>query len=247
MTIKSEQTAGKTASDASFDAQKIRTVSVVGPTASGKTALSIALAKQFNGEIVSCDSMQLYRGMDIGTATPTAEEQDGVRHHLLDICDPAEPFSAADYAALAAPVLAEIDARGKLPILCGGTGMYLDSLMKISAYQEEKSDERLREELTAYAMANGNEALHRRLAAIDPEAAEKIHPNNVKRVVRAMEIYQTTGMTKTELDRRQTKGECAYRNVNIILEYADREILYDRINRRVEKMVQAGLSEEARA
>jgi len=225
---------------------KIKTISVLGPTASGKTGLAIALAKKLGGEIVSCDSMQLYRGMDIGTATPTLEERDGIPHHLFDITDPENSFSAADYASAAAPVIAEIASRGKAVILCGGTGMYLDSLMKISSYKEGKSDEALREELALFAEVHGNEALHQKLCEIDPQAAEKIHPNNVKRVIRAIEIYKLTGMTKTEVDAQQVTGESAYDNTNVILDYRNREILYDRINRRVDLMLRDGLVEEAK-
>ncbi len=225
---------------------KLKTISILGPTASGKTALSIALAKRLGGEIVSFDSMQLYRGMNIGTATPDLRERDGTPHHLFDIVDPEESFSAADYAAHAAPVIADIASRGKAVILCGGTGMYLDSLMKISSYKKGKSDEGLREELAKFAEVNGNEALHQQLREIDPESAEKIHPNNVKRVIRAIEIYRLTGMTKTEVDAEQVTGECAYDNTNVILDYRNREILYDRINRRVDMMLRDGLAEEAK-
>ena len=226
---------------------KIKTISVLGPTASGKTALSIALAKQLDGEIISCDSMQLYRGMDIGTATPDLSERDGIPHHLFDICDPEDSFSAADYAAAAVPVIADIAARGKAVIFCGGTGMYLDSVMKISSYKEGKSDEGLREELAQFAEANGNEALHQKLREIDPESADKIHPNNVKRVIRAIEIYRLTGMTKTQVDAEQVTGESPYDNTNVILDYKNRDILYDRINRRVDLMLRDGLVEEAKA
>lgn len=225
---------------------KIKTISIIGPTASGKTALSIELAKRLNGEVVSCDSMQIYREMNIGTAKPDLAEMDGIPHHMLDICDPEAAFSAADYASAAAEVISDISGRGKLPVICGGTGMYLDSLMKISAYHEYASDEKLRGELTAYANENGNLALHDILKNIDPESAEKIHPNNVKRVVRAIEIYKTTGITKTELDAVQTSGETAYDNLNIIIDYADREILYGRINRRVDAMLNSGLEAEAK-
>jgi len=226
---------------------KLKTISVLGPTASGKTALSVALAKRLGGEIISCDSMQLYRGMNIGTATPDMEERQGIPHHLFDICDPEESFSAADYASAAAPVIADIASRGKAVIFCGGTGMYLDSVMKISSYEEGKSDEKLRCELAKFAEANGNEALHQKLREIDPEAAEKIHPNNVKRVIRAIEIFKLTGMTKTQVDAEQVTGESAYDNINVILDYKNREILYDRINRRVDLMLRDGLVEEAKA
>ncbi len=225
---------------------KIRTISVLGPTASGKTGLAIALAERLNGEVVSCDSMQLYRGMDIGTATPTLEERNGVVHHMFDIVDPEEEFSAADYAKIAAGVIEEIASRGKLPILCGGTGMYHDSLMRITGYSEGEKDEALREELYRIAAEQGNDVLHARLREIDPEAAEAIHPNNVKRVVRAIEVYETTGKTKTETDREQICGEVPYDDTVFILDFADRDLLYRRIEKRVDLMMEEGLEEEAR-
>lgn len=225
---------------------KIKTISVLGPTASGKTGLAIALAGRLNGEVVSCDSMQLYRGMDIGTATPTVEERDGIVHHMFDIVDPEEEFSAADYARIAAGVIEDIASRGKLPILCGGTGMYHDSLMRITGYSEGEKDEALREELYRIASEQGNEVLHARLREIDPESADAIHPNNVKRVVRAIEVYETTGKTKTETDREQIAGEVPYDDTVFILEFADRDLLYSRIEKRVDIMMHEGLEEEAK-
>ncbi len=225
---------------------KIKTISVLGPTASGKTGLAIALAKRLNGEVVSCDSMQLYRGMDIGTATPTVEERDGVVHHMFDIVEPEEEFSAADYAKIAAGVIEDIASRGKLPILCGGTGMYHDSLMRITGYSEGEKDEALRDKLYRIAAEQGNEVLHARLRAIDPEAADAIHPNNVKRVVRAIEVFETTGKTKTETDREQIAGEVPYDDTVFVLEFADRDLLYSRIEKRVDIMMNDGLEEEAR-
>lgn len=225
---------------------KIKTISVLGPTASGKTGLAIALAGRLNGEVVSCDSMQLYRGMDIGTATPTVEERDGIVHHMFDIVDPEEEFSAADYARIAAGVIEDIASRGKLPILCGGTGMYYDSLMRITGYSEGEKDEALREELYRIASEQGNEVLHARLREIDPEAADAIHPNNVKRVVRAIEVFETTGKTKTETDREQIAGEVPYDDTVFILEFADRDLLYSRIEKRVDIMMHEGLEEEAK-
>lgn len=225
---------------------KIKTISVLGPTASGKTGLAIALAGRLNGEVVSCDSMQLYRGMDIGTATPTVEERDGIVHHMFDIVDPEEEFSAADYAKIAAGVIEDIASRGKLPILCGGTGMYHDSLMRITGYSEGEKDEALREELYRIASEQGNEVLHARLREIDPEAADAIHPNNVKRVVRAIEVFETTGKTKTETDREQIAGEVPYDDTVFILEFADRDLLYSRIEKRVDIMMHEGLEEEAK-
>lgn len=229
------------------DRKKIKTLSVLGPTASGKTGLAIGAARTLGGEVVSCDSMQLYRGMDVGTATPDREERGGIAHHMFDIMDPEEEFSAADYARLAAPVIAEIDARGHLPILCGGTGMYYDALMRITGFGEGERDEELVAALFAYAREHGPEALHERLAAVDPEAAEAIHPNNVRRVVRALEIWETTGRTKTEVDRAQTAGEIPYDDCPIILTFEDRALLYERIERRVDEMMAGGLEAEARA
>lgn len=225
---------------------KIKTISILGPTASGKTGLSIELAKRVGGEIVSCDSMQLYRGMNIGTATPDEKERAGVPHHLMDILDPEEEFSAADYARIASDVIDGIAKRGKVPIICGGTGLYHDSLMKITAFSEGESDEMLRAELYDFAQKNGAVALHERLRAIDPEAADAIHPNNIKRVVRALEVYETTGKTKTETDREQTSGETRYDDTVFVIEYADRNILYSRIEKRVDMMIGEGLEEEAR-
>lgn len=225
---------------------KIRTISVLGPTASGKTGLAVRLAKRLGGEVVSCDSMQLYRGMDVGTATPDMAEREGIPHHMFDIADPSEEFSAADYARLAAPVIADIAARGRLPILCGGTGLYRDALMRISDFVEGEPDEELRESLYAYAREHGNAALHDRLRAVDPEAADAIHMNNVKRVVRALEVYETTGRTKTETDRMQTAGDSPYEDTPLILTFCDRALLYSRIEQRVDLMMEAGLETEAR-
>lgn len=225
---------------------KIKTISILGPTASGKTGLAIELAKRLNGEIISCDSMQLYKEMNIGTATPDMEERAGIPHHLMDVVEPEVDFSAVEYARLASEAIADVASRGKLPILCGGTGMYHDSLMKISSFSEGEADEALREELYKYAQDNGNEALHAMLRDIDPEAADAIHYNNVKRVIRAIEIYKTTGKTKTETDREQISGEIPYDNTTFILDFADRDLLYSRIEKRVDIMMDMGLEREVR-
>ena len=223
---------------------KIKILAVVGSTASGKTALSIRLAKALGGEIVSCDSMQIYRRMDVGTAKPTEEEKENIPHHLIDVAEPDQPFSCAEYVKAAGEAIADICARGKLPILCGGTGLYLDSLLRGGNFEETETDPALRQELLAFAQEHGNHALHERLTAIDPESAAAIHENNVKRVIRAIEIYQTTGMTKTEADRRSRIPDSPYDATVIGLRYPEREILYDRINRRVEIMLSEGLLEE---
>lgn len=226
--------------------EKIKTISILGPTASGKTTLSIELAKRLGGEIISCDSMQLYRGMDIGTATPTAEEMCGIRHHLLNIIDTEDEFSAADYAARANEAIKDIVSRGKIPVFCGGTGMYHDAVMKITSFSEGEQDEKLREALYDFAEKNGNDALHARLREIDPQSADAIHPNNVKRVVRAIEVYEVTGKTKTETDREQISGDSPYNDFAFIIDFSDRAVLYDRIDKRVDIMLADGLEREAR-
>ena len=225
---------------------KIKILAVVGSTASGKTALSIALAKKLRGEIISCDSMQIYRRMDVGTAKPTPEEMAGIPHHLLDFIEPDTPFSCAEYVSMAKKVAEEIHARGHLPILCGGTGLYLDSFLRGGGFEETVTDPALRESLFAFAAEHGNHALHERLRAVDPESADAIHENNVKRVVRALEIFESTGVTKTEMDRRSRTLETPYDACVIGLRYQNREILYRRIDKRVDLMLEAGLLEETK-
>lgn len=222
-------------------------LAVVGATASGKTALSIALAKALGGEIISCDSMQIYRGMDIGTAKPSEEETAGIPHHLIDIVEPSESFSVADYAPLAAKAIEDITSRGKLPIFCGGTGLYLDAVLNANEYSEAASDPSLREELTRKAEEKGALALWERLKVEDPESAEAIHPNNVKRVVRALEIKLLTGIPKSEWDRRSRLAPSPYNAVVLGLSYPDRAVLYGRIDRRVDMMLEAGLVDEVRS
>lgn len=226
-------------------AEKI--LAVCGPTASGKTALAIQLAQRLGGEIVSMDSRQIYRGMRIGTAAPTVEEMRGIPHHLIGIAEPDAPFSCADYAARAEVCIREIAARGKLPILCGGTGLYLDSLLRVSAFSESEGSQTVRSALHDFAEKQGAQALHDRLAAVDPASAEAIHPNNVRRVVRALEIYETTGVTKTEWDRRSLSMEPKYDARIVVLDFHRRELLYDRIDRRIDIMMQEGLETEVRA
>ena len=223
--------------------QKIKILAVVGPTASGKTAVAVELAKRLGGEVISCDSMQIYRRMDIGTAKPTREEMSGIVHHLIDAVEPDAPFSCAEYVTRAAQAAKEITARGKLPILCGGTGLYLDRFL-CGEMEETQADEALRASLFAYAESEGIEALHARLRAVDPESAQTIHPNNVKRVARALEIYEQTGIPKSEFDRRSQVVESPYDATVIGLFYPRREVLYERINRRVDIMLADGLLEE---
>lgn len=208
----------------------------------GKTALSIALAKALDGEIISCDSMQIYRGMDIGTAKPTKAEMAEVPHHMIDVADPADNYSCADYAKEASLILADILARGKTPIFCGGTGLYLESVLYEGAYSSPEADEALRQELWAKTA----EENHAALSEVDPEAAATIHPNNRKRVIRALEIYLVSGKTKTEWDRENTRGTLKEGAEIYVLTSSDREALYKRIDTRVDLMLEAGLLEEVK-
>lgn len=226
--------------------EKQRVIAVVGPTASGKTALGIALAQKLGGEIISADSMQIYEGLDIATAKPTAEEMQGIPHHLIGILPRSQAFSAAEYVSLAKEKIAEVAARGKLPIIVGGTGLYVDSLLNGMHFSEEGNDPKLREELYAQAETEGKAALHARLAQLDPQAAASIHPNNVVRVVRALEVCLSSGRTFSELKAENASHPTPYDAAIIGLDYADRAVLYDRINRRVDVMLAQGLLEEAR-
>ena len=225
--------------------KKIKILAIVGPTASGKTAVSIEVARRLGGEIVSCDSMQVYRRMNIGTAKPTKEEMCGIVHHLIDAVEPDVAFSCADYVTMAGEAVREIDARQKLPILCGGTGLYLDRFL-CGEMEETHADEGLRASLFAFAEREGALALHERLRTVDPESADAIHPNNVKRVVRALEIFEQTGIPKSEFDRRSQAVESPFEAVVVGLFYPRREVLYERINRRVDMMMADGLLEETR-
>ncbi len=227
--------------------EKIPVYAVVGPTATGKSAYAVRLARELGGEVISGDSMQIYRGMDIGTAKASPEEQQGIVHHLLDIAEITEPFSAGRFVELAGEKIREIYSRGKTPILCGGTGLYLELLLTGKRLADTTADEALREELLTFAQQNGNEALHARLREKDPASAENIHPNNVKRVVRALEIAMTAGITKSEADRKSGQGYNPFAPTVIRLTYADRAKLYDKINLRVRRMFEMGLEEEVRS
>ena len=227
--------------------KKIPVIAVAGPTASGKSSLAMRLCKDYNGELISCDSMQIYKGMDIGTAKPTLRDRAEIPHHLIDICEPDEDFSAAAFAELAQKAIADVHARGKMPILCGGTGLYLDSVLNGVDFGEMEPDLAYRAELLQFAETNGAQALHDRLSAIDPEAALTIHPNNIKRVARALEICHLSGMTKTEWDKNAIKNESPYSACIIALDYKNRENLYARIHMRVDEMFAAGLENEVRA
>ncbi len=222
-------------------------LAVVGPTASGKTALGIALAQQYNGEIISADSMQIYEGMDIATAKPTHEEMQGVPHHLIGILPRNRAFSAAEYVELAKASIAEVAGRGKLPILVGGTGLYVDSLLSGMQFAREGNDPALREQLYEEGNTLGKETLHARLAALDPEAAASIHPNNMVRVVRALEVCLTTGKSFTRFKEENASHPSPYDARILGLDFASRSDLYDRINLRVDRMLDRGLLEEAEA
>ena len=220
---------------------------VVGPTASGKTALAIDLAKAVNGEIVSADSMQIYEGMDIATAKPLPEELAAVPHHLIGFVPVETPFSVADYAVLARTAINEIMNRGKIPILCGGTGLYVKAIIDNVQYSETiPSDELLRERLRLFAEQKGNDALWKRLETIDPETARRIHPNNVGRVIRAIEVMEVSGRSIREHEADSRREPCPYHVIELGLRYQDREKLYRRINQRVDKMVEMGLPEEVK-
>ena len=225
---------------------KAKILAVLGPTASGKSALAIELAKRFNGEIICCDSMQIYKQMNIGTAKPSDEELNEAPHHLFDFADPFQSFSCADYIPLAQNVVEEILSLGKLPIFCGGTGLYLDRFLSGAEFESTEVDNDFRREMNDFALEFGNEALHQKLREIDPKSADEIHPNNVKRVIRALEIYKTSGRTKSEIDSESKAFESKYDCVQIGIKYENRELLYDRINLRVDKMMQAGLLDETR-
>ena len=227
-----------------MSAVKTKIIAVVGPTASGKTSLSVELAKKFNGEVVSCDSMQVYREMNIGTAKPSEAEMDGVKHHMIDFADPKTIYTCADYVRDAKKAIAEIVSNGKVPIICGGTGLYLDSLLRGSSFEETETDFEYRKELEELAEKMGNEYIHNMLAAVDPESADAIHYNNLKRVIRALEIYKCCGISKSELDRRSKLYDSEYEALTIGLRFTNRELLYERINRRVDIMLEMGLEDE---
>ena len=223
---------------------KPKVIVIVGPTASGKTSLSIELAKKINGEIVSCDSMQIYKDMDIGSAKPTQEEMQGIKHYLIDVVSPAERFSVAEYKKQAEKAIEEILSKGKVPIVIGGTGLYADSLIYGIEYQEIEFDEKYRKALEIQAQTDdGLEMLYNQAKRIDEEAIKKISENDKKRIIRVLEIYHQTGKTKTELEAESRKNEVKY-DYKVFVINMDRQVLYDRINRRVDIMIENGLIQE---
>ena len=221
-------------------------VALVGPTASGKSSLAVKIAKHLTGEVVSADSMQIYKHMDIATAKVTAEEMQGVPHHLIEFVEPWESFSVAEYKALALSCIGDIVKRGKLPVLAGGTGFYVDTVINNTSFLDyEKTD--IRKKLLLRAESEGIEALWNELSKVDKESAEKIHKNDLKRIVRALELYSATGKTMTEQRRLSHLEESGYSFCLIGLTAENRQFLYDRIDRRVDLMLKNGLLEEAKS
>lgn len=223
---------------------KPKIICVVGPTASGKTGYAIKLAKEQGGEVVSCDSMQIYKEMTIGTAKPTREEMQGIPHHMLDFVDPAENYSVADFVTDAKACIDDILSRGKLPVLCGGTGLYVDSVINGITFSDDARDDAYRQELKELAEQQGVDAVHALLKEADPQAAEQIHPNNVKRVIRTLEIIKTSGMSKADYDRAARQEPCY--DATIYGMDWEREELYRRIDLRVDLMMEQGLLKEVK-
>ncbi len=224
-----------------------KTLVITGPTASGKTWLAVELAKAHNGEVVSADSMQIYRRMDIGTAKPTREEMGGVPHHMLDVADPEEDFSVARYVDMAARCVENVLSRGRLPILAGGTGLYIDSLLSGRTFAAFDGRGSLREELETRFAREGGQALLTELAQVDPDAAARLHPNDAKRIIRALEVWRTTGKTITRHNEETRALPPRYSALTLTLDFERREDMWERIDRRVDRMMADGLAEEVRA
>lgn len=224
-----------------------RVIVITGPTATGKTALGVELALSLGGEVVSADSMQIYRRMDIGTAKPTAGEMRGVPHHMIDIVEPTENYSAARFCREASLCTDGILARGRMPVIVGGTGLYIDSLVSGRDFAAQPGDSRLREALSGEYDAVGGEAMLERLRSFDPDRAARLHPSDKRRIIRAIEVFETTGRTITEHDEHTRNLPPRYDAVKIALTFADRQRLYERIDRRVDLMMERGLENEVRA
>lgn len=223
---------------------KIPLIAVVGPTASGKTSLSIELAKALSGEIVSADSMQIYKGISVASAAPTEIEKQGIPHHMLEFLELSEAYSVADYVDKAREVISDIHSRGKIPILVGGTGLYINSLTEGIAFLPQKTDENLRQNLEDEFDLLGGEEMLRRLSEFDAQSAATLNPRDRRRIIRAFEIFKTTGITKTQQDINSKPGDTPFETVFIGITYRERELLYDRINKRVDLMLRNGLLEE---
>lgn len=225
---------------------KIPVVVVAGATASGKTSLAIEIAKHLNGEIVSADSMQIYKYMDIGSAKPTAQEQAEIKHHLIDFLEPSAEWSVADYTEAAHKTIAQIASRGKMPVMAGGTGLYINSVINDVTFGEIDTNYEIREELQKIADAEGGKALIEILKEFDPVSAERLHPNNARRIIRAIEFYRVTGIPISKHQEMTKQIKSRYNPVMFTIEW-DREVLYDRINRRVDMMIDEGLVDEVRS
>ncbi len=225
---------------------KIPLIAIVGPTASGKTSLAVEICKRFGAEAVSCDSMQIYKGMDIATAKPTVEEMQGVPHHLIGFLSPDETFSVAKYCDMAREIITDITERGKNAVLVGGTGLYYSSLTDNIEFLEEETDFEYREMLKKQAEEQGAQVLLDRLFQVDPESAKQLHVNNLGRIIRALEIHHTTGKTKTIQNEQSQKNPTPFCTTAICLDARDRQFLYDRINKRVDIMLENGLLNEAK-
>lgn len=225
---------------------KIPVIAVIGPTASGKTGLAVNIAKKFGGEVISADSMQIYSELTIGTAKPTEKEMDGIVHHLVGNKSIDEEYSVANYVEDAKKAIAEVYEKGKIPVLCGGTGLYVDSLLSNTEFSEIKSDPEVREKFFDFAKTNGNDALFEKLKTIDPQTASKTHANNLLRVVRALEVYEITGKTMSEHQRDSHPVPSIYDVCYIGTTFADREKLYARIEQRIDEMLEEGVEKEAR-
>ena len=226
--------------------KKTPIIVVVGPTASGKTALSVLLAKKFDCEIVSFDSMQVYKELSVSTAKPDLAEMDGVPHHLIDNLSVSENFSVATFCEMAKSTVEDIISRNKIPLFVGGTGLYIDSFVNNINFENIDKNDEVREKINNLEKEIGTDGLYKRLMEVDNKAAENIHPNNIKRVKRALEIYYSSGITKTEQDENSMKDSSPYKPLFIGINYKKRENLYDRINLRVDKMIENGLVNEAR-
>ncbi len=225
---------------------KIPLIVVVGPTASGKTEIAVEIAKRYNGEVVSADSMQIYKQMSIGTAKPTQAEMCDIPHHLIDILELSEKFSVADYAKLAHEIISDIHNRGKVPVLAGGTGLYINAVIKDINFSEIQNDDSIREELTLISQEFGKEKLYEMLIELDPQEASTIDKDNIPRLIRALEVCRLTGSTMTEYKKKNIELPSRYQCLKIGIDYKNRSELYDRINLRVSMMVEDGLIEEAK-
>ncbi len=226
--------------------EKIRVIAVVGPTASGKTDLAVELALKYGGEVVCADSMQIYKYFNIATAKPTEAEMRGVPHHIVDFVEPTESYNVSKYVKLASETVKDIHDRGKLPIVCGGTGLFVDSLLDNIQFTETGEDHAYRQELRRRAEKYGAQSLLDELAEYDPESANRLHPNNLGRIIRAMECYKLSGITITEQNRLSRLRPNPYESLYIGINFKDRQKLYDRIDRRVDVMLENGLVEEAK-